>query len=229
MGEAKRRRFADTEDLKFTDPVTGEAGTARRAGDSVAWRRRFARTLQRIKDGERVAMQVPCGSCRSCCYIKTVEVRPQDGDDLAYLDTEPNLETGELKLCKRADGACIHLGPDGCSVYEHRPVVCRAFDCRMYGLVGIVAHWQDANSNRQFAPAWVFDPPRSQSDRIYETALRMAAWRYISGTPDWNVDSALVAASDGWLAEKALATRFVVEFDNLPVAEQRKAFEELGR
>ena len=30
------------------------------------------------------------------------------------------------------DGYCVHLEPgnSGCSIYEHRPVPCRAFDCR---------------------------------------------------------------------------------------------------
>ena len=32
-------------------------------------------------------------------------------------------------LPRRPDGACVHLGEHGCTVYKQRPAVCRTFDC----------------------------------------------------------------------------------------------------
>ena len=56
---------------------------------------------------------------------------------LPHLLTERDAD-GELVLRQRADGACIHLGERGCTVYEQRPAVCRSFDCRAFAAMGIV-------------------------------------------------------------------------------------------
>jgi Fe-S-cluster containining protein len=40
----------------------------------------------------------------------------------------PDLEPGHVGILQQtADGACAFLGPDGCSVYDRRPEVCRTF------------------------------------------------------------------------------------------------------
>ena len=56
---------------------------------------------------------------------------------------------------KRADGYCAHTCPDtlGCTVYEHRPAVCRTYDCRADSRV-----WLDYE-NRIPAP---WDAPLAQ-------------------------------------------------------------------
>ena len=46
----------------------------------------------------------------------------RDRKRLAHLLTERSPD-GELVLQRRSDGACVHLGERGCTVYEQRPSV----------------------------------------------------------------------------------------------------------
>jgi Putative zinc- or iron-chelating domain len=81
---------------------------------------------------------VPCGGCSACCHYPGIVVdEKRDRKLLAHLLTErsPN---GELVLQRRSDGACVHLGERGCTVYEQRPAVCRTFDCRVFAAMGLV-------------------------------------------------------------------------------------------
>lgn len=81
---------------------------------------------------------VPCGGCSACCHYAGIPVdMKRDKGRLLHLLTERTRD-GDLVLQQRADGACIHLGKQGCTVYEHRPAVCRSFDCRAFAAMGIV-------------------------------------------------------------------------------------------
>jgi Fe-S-cluster containining protein len=63
----------------------------------------------------------------------TAEEAERFGDQVIRSDAHGWAFVGELR--KGPDGACIFLGPDGCSVYERRPGVCRDFiaeTCGMY-------------------------------------------------------------------------------------------------
>ena len=72
-------------------------------------------------------------------------------------------------LRKRPDGACIHLGDNGCSIYEHRPQSCRRYDCRIWSLFGMT----DGVDGDRHTPAWVWRP-RTRWGRVYLTAYRTA-------------------------------------------------------
>jgi Fe-S-cluster containining protein len=165
------------------------------SGDFDVWLKRYARMAKRSRRGERVAAQVPCGTCRACCYVPTIKV--EASDDVAHLNAEPDPKNGGLKLRKRADGGCIHLVDGGCSVYQHRPAACRTYDCRMYALIGRSPWWRDASGNVLRAPEWDFTFSRSPARRSYFAALRMAADRYLRGNPGKTLDDALRAAFDG--------------------------------
>jgi Fe-S-cluster containining protein len=65
---------------------------------------------------------VDCGECRACCHM-AVFLRPEeDGYDV---------QPGTRILQRReADGACVYLDAErGCTIYDRRPVACRAFAC----------------------------------------------------------------------------------------------------
>jgi len=95
---------------------------------------------------------VPCGGCSACCYYDGIPVdEKRDRRRLPYLVTERNADGG-LVLQRRADGACAHLGAQGCTVYEHRPSACRSFDCRAFAAMGLVEHC-DPNHH---IPDWEF-------------------------------------------------------------------------
>jgi hypothetical protein len=98
---------------------------------------------------------VPCGNCSACCYYAGIPVdKKRDRRRLPYLLTERNAD-GELVLQQRADGACVHLGEQGCTVYEQRPAVCRSFDCRAFSAMGLVEHCDPDHRT----PDWQFAAP----------------------------------------------------------------------
>jgi Fe-S-cluster containining protein len=60
-------------------------------------------------------------------------VRPELGDDPASYQTAMCYMPGkppQLILDRQANGDCVYLGPDGCTIWDRAPVTCRAFDCR---------------------------------------------------------------------------------------------------
>ena len=86
---------------------------------------------------------VPCGSCTVCCHHTRTEVMPWELERLAHLSTEPDPEgchPQSRKLKTRPDGSCVHLSEHGhgCTVYEHRPMACRVYDCRYTDFLGVI-------------------------------------------------------------------------------------------
>ena len=80
---------------------------------------------------------VSCNGCRACCRNQAVLLFPGD---------EPNLDIFELRnaevrgsmvtmLKNRPNGDCWHLGANGCTIYDRRPVMCAHYDCRKQFLV----------------------------------------------------------------------------------------------
>ena len=75
---------------------------------------------------------IPCGSCHLCCRGDLILLMPDEGDVIeSYQCDVMELPSGPVAVVKKgADGNCIYLGPDGCSIYDRAPVICRTFDCR---------------------------------------------------------------------------------------------------
>ena len=77
---------------------------------------------------------VPCAGCRLCCINDMIVLHPECGDDPAAYDTVPCRHpiTGKpaVMLRHKPNGECIYLGPDGCTIHERSPVICREYDCR---------------------------------------------------------------------------------------------------
>lgn len=86
-----------------------------------------------MKDA-RPRRDVPCGLCRQCCYHEHVFLRPEYGDDISAYRSVDIYDEGEMRvraaLAKRADGACVYLGADGCTIHDRAPSLCRSFDCK---------------------------------------------------------------------------------------------------
>lgn len=118
--------------------------------------------------------EVPCDGCRECCWHHRVGVDPaaERPQDLAHLTMEHDADG--YFLSKRADGACVHLGPQGCTVYSHRPRGCRTYDCRVAGLAGLVEPFEGDHR----APAWHF-PVRTPEDKAVLLAAGLAAYPYV--------------------------------------------------
>ena len=98
------------------------------------------------------AGSVPCDECSACCYYDGIPVdKKRDRRHLPHLLTERNCD-GDLVLRRRPDGGCVHLGEQGCTVYQYRPSVCRTFDCRAFSAMGLVEYC-DPNHR---TPDWQF-------------------------------------------------------------------------
>jgi Fe-S-cluster containining protein len=86
---------------------------------------------------------VPCGSCRQCCRGNSfVMLLADEGDDVESYQHEivelPARRLGPLNhkagsgpiLKRQPNGDCVYLGPEGCTIHDRAPVICRMFDCR---------------------------------------------------------------------------------------------------
>ncbi|WP_298800075.1 YkgJ family cysteine cluster protein [uncultured Devosia sp.] len=87
--------------------------------------------------GQKSARAVPCGECTICCRGgEAITLHPEDGDVPAFYQTSlvrHPLTGAPIQILKqKPDGSCIYLGATGCTIYERRPVICKAFDCRLF-------------------------------------------------------------------------------------------------
>jgi uncharacterized cysteine cluster protein YcgN (CxxCxxCC family) len=144
MGEAKRRRLAG--DVCYSKRVAGKSM------DVVDQHQAFEKA--HAAGDKDAIIDVPCNGCRACCYYNAVNVDPNNEppERLEHLQLRWNEEQQCWEIPKREDGACIYLGPNGCTVYEHRPTACRYYDCRLAAIYG----WQPQFEGEQKAPTWEF-------------------------------------------------------------------------
>jgi hypothetical protein len=77
--------------------------------------------------------EVPCGDCTECCRTGQGLFLDPAQDDIASYRTQ-TLD-GRSLLATTDEGACVYLGPTGCTIYERRPLLCRTFDCRKHYLI----------------------------------------------------------------------------------------------
>lgn len=80
---------------------------------------------------------LPCGSCTLCCRGgEAIVLHPEDGDIPAFYETSLQrhpLTGAPIQILKqKPDGSCHYLGAAGCTIYDRRPAICKAFDCRLF-------------------------------------------------------------------------------------------------
>lgn len=108
------------------------------AGDFSSWLR-HARHALLVDDGTLVE----CGECTACCSSSQfIPLRPEETVTLRRINKDilvpaPGLPQGHLLLGYDTSGRCPLLRNGGCSIYEHRPLTCRTYDCRMFAAAGI--------------------------------------------------------------------------------------------
>jgi Fe-S-cluster containining protein len=77
-----------------------------------------------------------CVCCGNCCRFRVTPLKRKDVERLekaGYTGFHRHVK-GELSM-RRVNGRCIFLRDDKCTVYEHRPQVCRDFP--FYRLFGV--------------------------------------------------------------------------------------------
>lgn len=93
-----------------------------------------ARAARAFLEGIAARDPVACNGCTACCRGSTVvELRDEWGDEPeTYRHVQVEMLDGRRArtLGRRENGDCAYLGIGGCMIYETRPMICRAFDCR---------------------------------------------------------------------------------------------------
>lgn len=147
------------------------------AGAFSAW----VAAMQAAIRGEQDA-EVPCGGCTACCTsFQFVHIGPDETDTLAHIPGEllfpaPRLSPGHVLLGYDERGHCPMLVDGRCSIYEHRPRTCRAYDCRIFAAAGLEVDAEDPRKEEiaRRAARWRFSFPTDDDRRRHE-AVRTAA------------------------------------------------------
>ncbi len=132
---------------------------------------------------------VPCNGCTACCTSSQfVHIGPDETDALAHIPPEllfpaPRLPRGHMLLGYDERGRCPMLIDNRCSIYEHRPVTCRTYDCRVFAASELsVDDDEDKALIARQVRRWRFGFP-TQADRDQHDAVRAAA-AYLRAHPD---------------------------------------------
>lgn len=65
-------------------------------------------------------------------------LHPELGDDVSSYQVQVLPDSAGnpfYLLATTPEGACVYLGESGCTIYDHRPTLCRSFDCRKHYLI----------------------------------------------------------------------------------------------
>jgi Fe-S-cluster containining protein len=145
------------------------------AGDFSSWLR-HARGALLTGEGT----EVECGECTGCCTSSYfIHIGPEETSTLTRIRKDipvaaPGLPKGHVVLGYDKSGLCPMLSEGACSIYEHRPRTCRAYDCRVFAAAGIAAGGGDKARINARVRRWRFDYP-TRRDREEHLAVQAAA------------------------------------------------------
>jgi Fe-S-cluster containining protein len=146
------------------------------AGDFASW----IGAIGQAFDNEG-SSEVPCAGCTACCRSRQfVPVAPDEADTLAHIPPEllfpaPRLPEGHRVLGYDERGHCPMLVDDRCSIYEHRPRACRAYDCRIFAATGVDVGSEREAIGRRVA-RWQFTLETEAADAELEACRAAAAY-----------------------------------------------------
>ncbi len=131
---------------------------------------------------------VPCASCTACCRgNQTVALLPVFGDDPARYPPSSlhrTMYSGEERIALKvqANGDCVFLRKGKCVVYDHRPAVCRNFDCRR------IVHTSTPDQRRQSVEGRVFSQEIIDAGMERHSTMQLQHWEqplYDNGYAEW--------------------------------------------
>lgn len=108
---------------------------------------------------------VDCRGCTACCRREMILLTVDD--DLSLYPEAVQMDAAKQaaavailkssagwRLPLKSNGDCINLGPSGCTIYAHRPVICRSFSC--VGMArGILATLSRAERRTGLREGWI--------------------------------------------------------------------------
>jgi len=145
------------------------------AGDFSSWLRHTRNALL-----IEIGTDVDCEECIACCSSSQfIHIRPEENRTLDRIRKEllvpaPGLPKGHVLLGYDKNGFCPMMNNNTCSIYEHRPLTCRTYDCRVFAAAGINAGVDKPRINQRVA-CWKFNYPFEQ-DRDEHLAVQAAAY-----------------------------------------------------
>lgn len=163
---------------KDTKPLVPESATEQQdppAGDFSSWLC-HARSALITESGT----EVDCGECIACCISSLfIHIRPEETRTLGRIRKDilvaaPGLPKGHVLLGYDKNGFCPMLINGKCSIYEHRPLTCRNYDCRVFTAAGITAGGRDRARITERVRRWKFSCP-TERDRDEHLAIQAAA------------------------------------------------------
>ena len=123
---------------------------------------------------------VPCGECNACCRSSYfIHIRPEETETLSRIPGEllfpaPGLPKDTVLLGYDEKGRCPMLIDGKCSIYEHRPLTCRSYDCRVFSAAGIAPGEDDKALIAERVRRWKFSY-LTESERKQHSAVQAAA------------------------------------------------------
>ena len=156
--------------------MTDDANDTIDAGPFGEWLTQIQGAIHSEHDSD-----VPCGTCTGCCRSSQfIHIGPDETDTLAHIPKQllfpaPRAPHGHVLMGYDAQGCCPMLIDDRCSIYEHRPSTCRAYDCRVFEASGLdLLDDPDKISIADRATRWRFQHVRPSDDAKHQ-AVRAAA------------------------------------------------------
>ena len=126
--------------------------------------------------------EVPCNGCSACCR-SVVAIQPERGDNPADYECAINIDTSApnrartFSLNRKPDGSCYALRNGRCTIWDKRPYICRAFDCRKLWVMLTRPERQRLIRDRYFSRD-IFAAGKKRACTLPEAdALRAAALR----------------------------------------------------
>jgi len=145
------------------------------AGDFSFWLRNARNSL--LSDN---GTDVACGECIACCSsYQFISIRPEEILTLNairrdLLVSAPGRPKGHVLLGYDKKGYCPMMQNNACSIYEHRPLTCRTYDCRMFSAAGMTTGYETTVRIFERVRQWEFSYP-SNLDRAEHEAMKAAA------------------------------------------------------
>lgn len=175
-----------------------------------------------------IGSTVPCGECNACCKSSYfVHIEPHETKALSLIPDKfklpiYGLPEGNVFLEHDENGHCPMLINDRCSIYEHRPTICRPFDCRVFPAADIHKGEEDKNLVFQRSNLWKFNFP-NVSDKREQSAVKSAA-KFLKENSDCFPDD-FVASNVTQLAMQAIKVyKVFLDFEDKQTDSNSKKF-----
>lgn len=128
------------------------------------------------------ATDVPCGDCTACCRSSYfINIRPDEYETLAHIPSDllfpaPGQPKGNVLMGFDENGHCPMLKEGTCSIYEHRPLTCRSYDCRIFPATGVHIAGKDKAAIAHQVKRWEFSLPGEKDTQLLSSVRKSASF-----------------------------------------------------